>query len=314
MKKILTVITPAYNEAESILPFYAAVRAKLDTLVGYQSEILVVIDGGTDDTYERLEPIAARDPHLKVLKLSTNFGQQMALLAGIDAANPKSDALIMMDADLQHPPSVIPEMIALFEAGNDVVFTIRKENTHVSGLRRLAGKLFYWFINRISDVPIIENASDFRLISGRVAKVIRERIRERNLFLRGVISWMGFSQTSIEFTADERFAGKSKYSLTRLISFAIFGIISFSKKPLRAASVVGLLVAIGGICFAGVTIVQYFLGQIAQPGFATMVVLISVFGGLQLFFLGVLGEYIGGIFDEVKGRPHYIVSNSIGDI
>lgn len=311
MMKKLTVIAPAYNEVEGIARFYSVVRKQLDTLTDYTSEILIVVDGGTDGTFQVLEPLAERDPQLRVVKLSTNFGQQMALLAGIDNANPDSDALIMMDADLQHPPTTIPELLAAYEAGNEVVVTIREVNQHVSGLRRLAGKLFYWFINSISDVPITENASDFRLISGRVARVLREEVRERNLFLRGIISWMGFSQACVRFTADERIAGKSKYSLSRLISFAIFGIISFSKKPLRAASVLGLIAAAGGVLFACITIVQYFLGEITQPGFATIVVLITIFGGLQLFFLGVIGEYIGGIFDEVKRRPHYIVSRTL---
>ncbi|MBP7741223.1 MAG: glycosyltransferase family 2 protein [Candidatus Pacebacteria bacterium] len=308
--KTLTVIAPAYNEAQGIVRFYEVLRSQLDALTGYEAEILIVVDGGTDETFELLEPLVLRDPLLRVIKLSTNFGQQMALLAGID--NTTSDAIIMMDADLQHPPATIPELIAAFEKGNDVVYTVREINRHVSVLRRLAGHLFYWFINTISDVPINENASDFRLISRRVAVVLQEKIRERNLFLRGIISWMGFAQACVRFTAEERIAGKSKYSLAKLISFAIFGIISFSKKPLRAASVMGLLAAVGGVIFALITIAQYFLGQISQPGFATIVVLITIFGGLQLFFLGVLGEYIGGIFDEVKGRPHYIISRTLG--
>ena len=307
--KTLTVISPAYNEEEGIARFYTAVRAELDKLKGYISEILIVIDGGTDNTLGVVQELASHDPKLRALKLSTNFGQQMALVAGIDHTH--ADVVIMMDADLQHPPSVIPLLIAEYEKGNDVVYTIRTRNEHVSLARKLAGKIFYRFINLISDVPINENASDFRLISGRVAGLLRDRIRERNLFLRGVIGWMGFPQAKVVFTADERIAGKSKYSLSKLIKFAIFGIISFSKKPLRAASVVGVCFAIFGAAFGVVTVVQYFLGQITQPGFATIVVLLTMFGGLQLFFLGVVGEYIGGIFDEVKGRPHYLLETAV---
>jgi glycosyltransferase involved in cell wall biosynthesis len=309
MKKTLAIVSPAYNEAEGIETFYNAVKAEVSKLSSYSTDIIIVIDGGVDDTFSILKNIAARDAHLRVIKLSRNFSPQMATLAGIDHAD--ADAIITMDSDLQHPPEIIPLLIKGYEEGDEIVYTIRKSTENLALIRRMASVIFYRLVNLISDIPIDENACDFRLISRKVAKVIREDIRERNMFLRGIINWVGFKRSSISFTANARVAGKSKISLARLLQLAIFGMISFSKKPLRAAAVVGMLCALFGFVFALFAIVQYFLGQANSPGFSTIVVLLSVFGGLQLMFLGIIGEYIGAIFDEVKGRPHYIVDETV---
>lgn len=307
--KTLTIVVPAYDEEEGIEIFYRALSAECRKLSAYRTEMLFVVDGGVDGTFTILKGIAAEDPCVQVIRLSRNFGHQMALLAGID--NARTDVLISMDSDLQHPPELIPALLAEYEKGYDIVYTLR-ENTDNSGVvRRSIGKLFYRFINSISEVPIAENASDFRLISGRVARVISSSIRERNMFLRGIISWVGFRQTALQFTPHKRVAGTSKYSIRKLVQLALFGIISFSKKPLRAAAVAGACMALLGILFALYTVFQYFAGQISQPGFATLVLLLVFFGGVQLFFLGVIGEYIGAIFDEVKARPHYIVEEAI---
>lgn len=309
MEKGLVVVVPAYNEEEGIEHFHTVLSAELNKLSAYTSSILFVDDGSKDDTFSILKNIAARDRTVSVLKLSRNFGHQAALLAGIDHA--EGDVVVTMDADLQHPPAVIPLLLAEYEKGNDVVYTFREEADNLGFFRKFAGALFYRAVNLISDVPIRRNASDFRLMSRRVAELMRERLRERNMFMRGIISWVGFSQSSVRFKADSRFAGSSKYSLSRNIQFAIFGLISFSKKPLRAAAVIGLGCAFFGFAFATVTIVQYFLGFSLEPGWASIVVLLSVFGGIQLFFLGVIGEYIGAIFDEVKSRPQYLVDESV---
>lgn len=309
--RTLTVIAPVYNEEEVIADFYRELQSVLKTLSGYRSTMLFVVGRGTDRTFPILQELAARDKMLQVLYLSARFGHQMQLLAGIDHADTDTDAVIMMDSDLQHPPSVIPKLLAEFEKGNEVVYTVREKAADQNNIRKWCSDLFYWFLNRISDVPISGNAADFRLISRRVAKILREDIRERNLFLRGIFPWLGFSQAAVRFTAQPRRAGKSKYPLSRLVTFGLSGVVSFSRKPLRVAIGIGLLFALFGFLYALFTIAQFLFFEALPTGYATLVVLLSVFGGFQLVFLGVIGEYIGAIFDEVKKRPHYIVDEKI---
>lgn len=307
--KTLTVVCPAMNEAEGIAIFYTALSSELSKLSAYNSRILFVVDGATDTTFLILKGIAEKDSRVSILNFSANFGHQMALLAGIDYAD--ADIVITMDSDMQHPPELIPKLLAEFERGNDVVYTVRADSEDVSFVRRFLGAVFYKCVNMISDVPIQKNASDFRLISRRVVTVLQTQVRERNLFLRGVISWMGFRQVAVSFQAAKRYAGSSNYSIGRLVRFAVFGLISFSTKPLRAATTVGLLFAFFGFCFAVYAVIEYFINHTLPPGWSTLVVLVSIFGGVQLVFLGIIGEYIGAIFDEVKARPHYIVADKI---
>ncbi len=307
--KTLTVIAPVYNEEEVVLDFYRELKAELAKLSGYKTAMLFSVGRGTDRTLELLKDVAKKDKTVRILYLSARFGHQLQLLAGIDHAD--SDAVIMMDSDLQHPPSVISELLSEFEKGNDVVYTVREETTDQPRLRKLCSDVFYAFLNRLSDVPISGNAADFRLISRRVADIIQKDIRERNLFLRGIFPWIGFNQSAVRFTAHPRRAGKSKYPLSRLVTFGLSGVVSFSRKPLRLAIVVGLLFALFGFLYALFTVIQYFFLDSLPSGYATLVVLLSVFGGLQLIFLGIIGEYVGAIFDEVKKRPHYIVDEKI---
>ncbi|MDO8619900.1 MAG: glycosyltransferase family 2 protein [bacterium] len=307
--RTLTIIAPVYNEEEVIADFYRELKVELGKLSGYSASMLFVVGRGSDRTLPILKELASKDKSLRVLWLSSRFGHQMQLLAGIDHA--ESDVLIMMDSDLQHPPSVIPKLLAEFEKGSDVVYTIREKTADQSFYRKWSSDIFYWFLNRISDVRISGNAADFRLISRKVAKVLQQEIRERNLFLRGIIPWLGFNQVGVHFVANPRKAGKSKYSLSHLITFGLAGVVSFSRKPLRVAIVVGLVVATLGFLYALFVTVQSFMSKSLPEGWATVIVLLSVFGGLQLVFLGVLGEYIGAIFDEVKKRPHYIVDEKI---
>lgn len=308
--KTLTVISPVYNEAAVIENFYCALKVQLEKLSGrYTSKILFVMDRSTDETLTILKKIARSDKSLRILVLSSRFGHQMSLLAGID--NSDSDAVIMMDCDMQHPPELIPDLLAEFEKGSDVVYTIRKDTKKVNFLKRISSKWFYHLVNRISEIPINESAADFRLISRRVAMVLKEQFQERNMFLRGLISWIGFTQTGVPFTVRQRIAGKSKYSIGRLLSLSMFGIVSFSKKPLQAAIFVGIAFAGFGFIMAIITFIQYFNHISLPSGWATLIILLSIFSGVQLIFLGIIGEYIGGIFDEVKGRPRYIVEEKI---
>lgn len=308
--KTLSVISPVFNEEEVIEQFYNELKRVLTTEVReYDSTMLFVVDRSTDRTLEMLERIAATDPALKILALSSRFGHQMSLLAGIDVAD--SDVVIMMDSDLQHPPSLIPELLRKFEEGYDIVYTIRQDGGETGPLKQWTSRLFYRFINSVSQVPILESAADFRLISRRVARIFQEEIRERNQFLRGLFSWVGFKNTGVQFKSRARAAGGSKYSVGRLFQFAAHGLVSFSKRPLQAAIYIGVLFAFLGFALALLTLIAYLTDRSAPPGWATLAILIPVFSGIQLIFLGVLGEYVGAIFDEVKNRPHYIVEKKI---
>lgn len=308
--RTLTVISPVYNEAEVIEHFYQVLSKELQGLADrYASRILFVVDRSSDATLDILKRIAAADHSVGILALSSRFGHQMSLLAGIDHA--ASDVVIMMDSDLQHPPSHIPALLERFEQGYDIVYTIREDEQELGLLKRLSARVFYRFLNSLSRVPINESAADFRLISRRVARVFQIQIRERNQFLRGLISWVGFRSVGVPFRVGTRAAGRSKYSLGRLIRFGMQGIVSFSKRPLQAAIVVGFVFAAFGLINAVITFVQYFLYASLPSGWTTLTILISLFSGVQLIFLGIIGEYLGAIFDEVKARPHYIVEEQV---
>lgn len=308
--KTVTVVCPVYNEEAVIELFYREVKAVLNKLTDrYQSRILFVVDRGQDATLDILKRIAELDPSVMILALSSRFGHQMSLLAGIDHSD--ADAVIMMDSDLQHPPELLPVMLQEYEKGYDIVYTLRQDTPDINWFKRTSSKLFYRLINRISEVPINESAADFRLISRRVATLFQTQIRERNLFLRGMIGWIGFKTTGLPFQVRKRPAGKSKYSIRRMIRFGTDGVVSFSKSPLQAAIVLGLALALFGFTFAFITLVQYFLDKSLPPGWATLIILLSIFSGIQLTFLGIIGAYIGAIFDEVKSRPHYIVEEMI---
>lgn len=308
--KTLTVVCPVYNEEDVIRAFYTELRRELLKLAGrYASKILFVVDRCSDSTLDILKQIAENDGDVQILALSSRFGHQMSLLAGIDHAD--SDVLIMMDSDLQHPPELIPEMLARYEAGDDIVYTIRQDSRETGFFKRFASRLFYRAINSMSKVPINESAADFRLISRRVADVFRKQIRERNQFLRGLFSWVGFKSSGLPFRVRARAAGRSKYTMSRLVRFGAHGVVSFSKRPLQASIVLGFLFAAFGFIVAVITFIQYLVSDQLPSGWTTLTILISMFGGVQLIFLGIIGEYIGAIFDEVKGRPHYIVEESI---
>jgi len=308
--KTVTVVCPVYNEEAVIGLFYREVRAVLTGLANrYQARLLFVVDRSQDATLDILKHLAESDPDVMILALSSRFGHQMSLLAGIDYGD--ADAVIMMDSDLQHPPDLIPVMLQAYEQGYDIVYTLRQDTPEISWFKRTSSKLFYRIINRISDVPINESAADFRLISRRVAALFRTQIRERNLFLRGMIGWIGFKSIAVPFEVRKRPAGRSKYSIRRMIRFGTDGVVSFSKSPLQAAIGVGLVLALFGFGFAFITLVQYFLDKSLPPGWATLTILLSIFSGIQLTFMGIIGMYIGAIFDEVKARPHYIIEEMI---
>lgn len=317
-KQTLTIISPVYNECEVIRTFYIELKKAIDEISNsYDPVICFVIDHSTDGTLDIVREIANIDRSVRIIAMTGRFGHQMCLLAGMDYSD--SDVLIMLDSDLQHPPDLIPTMLRYYEQGYDVVYTIREDIPEIHPVKRLTSKLFYQVINLISQVPVNESAADFRLMSRRVVHVFQKHIRERNLFLRGFFGWMGFRSISVPFCVRKRAAGTSKYSLGRMVKyslgrmvrFGLNGVISFSKRPLQAAILVGFLFASGGFLTAIITTIQYFVLGSFPSGWTTLVVLISIFSGTQLVFLGIIGEYIGAIFDEVKARPHYIIDELI---
>ncbi|MFZ1829631.1 MAG: glycosyltransferase family 2 protein [Candidatus Competibacteraceae bacterium] len=306
----LTVVTPVFNEEQVIAHFYARTRAVLDTLAEVESHILFVVDRCTDNTLDVLREIIARDPRAKALALSSRFGHQMSLLAGIESAC-DADVIVMMDSDLQHPPELIPELLSQYRQGMDVVYTIRRETDGIGLIRRTLGNLFYRLMGTLSRVPINANAADFRLISRRVAQTLSTDFSERNMFLRGLFSWIGFRQVSVEFTAERRFAGESKYSLSQMLRLAMAGILSFSTRPLHFGIFLGVGFAALAFLYLIVSVVTYFVNQSIPSGWTTLVALSLLFSGVQLIVLGIMGAYIGGIYEEVKGRPRYIIEEEI---
>ncbi|MDM0038523.1 glycosyltransferase family 2 protein [Variovorax sp. J22G21] len=306
----LTVLTPVFNEEQVIAHFHERTTGVLDRLDNVAATIVYVVDRCTDNTLEVLRGIVAADPRARVIALSSRFGHQMSLLAGIEHSL-DADAIIMMDSDLQHPPELIPELLDKHRQGYDVVYTVRRDTEDASFLRKSAGNMFYFTLGKISQVPINPNAADFRLISNRVAQALASGFRERNMFLRGLFSWIGFNQTSVEYTAEKRFAGQSKYSLSRMIKLAMAGILSFSTKPLQLSIFVGASFALLAFLLIIVSIIKFFLVQSIPNGWTTLVVLLLLFSGIQLIVLGIMGAYVGGIYEEVKGRPRYIVAEEI---
>ena len=306
----LTIVAPVFNEEAVIAQFHTRVSATLSTLQDVDSQIIYVVDKCTDNTLEVLRGIAKDDSRVKVLAMSSRFGHQMSLLAGIEQAL-EADAIVMMDSDLQHPPELIPVLIKNFHEGADVVYTVRSDTLDVNPIRKVMGNLFYKFLNRLSDVEINPNAADFRLISRRVAKILTEGFAERNMFLRGLFSWIGFKQVGIEYIAEKRAAGVSKYSFSRMVQLAISGILSFSTKPLQIGIFVGISFSVVACLLMFATLFSFLFDRSLPSGWTTIVMLLLLFNGIQLFVIGVLGVYLGGIYEEVKSRPRYILEEEI---
>jgi dolichol-phosphate mannosyltransferase len=306
----LAVVTPVFNEEEVIGHFHARTRQVLDSLENVDATILFVVDRCTDNTLDVLRGVVANDPKSKVIALSSRFGHQMSLLAGIENSL-DADVIVMMDSDLQHPPELIPELLANFGRGFDVVYTVRRDTEDVGFARKMAGNLFYSLLGKISKVPINANAADFRLISARVAKALVAGFQERNMFLRGLFSWIGFQQIGVEYVAEKRFAGQSKYSLSRMLQLAMAGILSFSTKPLQTGIFVGVAFAALAFVFLMGAVINYFIDRSIPSGWTTVVGLLLLFSGVQLIVMGIMGAYIGGIYEEVKGRPRYLIEEEI---
>jgi glycosyltransferase involved in cell wall biosynthesis len=306
----LTIVAPVFNEEAVIAQFHDRLSETLSALESVDAQVIYVVDKCTDNTLDVLRGIAQSDEKVKVLAMSSRFGHQMSLLAGIEQAL-EADAIVMMDSDLQHPPELIPVLLKNFHDGADVVYTVRTDTEDVNPVRKAMGNLFYRFLNRLSDVAINPNAADFRLISKRVAKILAEGFAERNMFLRGLFSWIGFKQVGVEYVAEKRAAGVSKYSLSRMVQLAISGILSFSTKPLQIGIFVGVSFSIMACLLMVLTLFTFLFDRSLPSGWTTIVMLLLLFNGIQLFVIGVLGVYLGGIYEEVKSRPRYILEEEI---
>lgn len=306
--ELVSIVIPVYNEEGNIGAMYAALLQEIDSL-WERFEIIFVDDGSVDRSALLIRELRNNDPRVKLIRFSRNFGHQVAITAGIE--NSRGSAVIMMDADLQHPPSLIPTMLRHWKEGYDVVYTVREDCVDAGFLKRFTAKAFYSLINRIVDTRIIPNAADFRLMDRKVVDCLNG-MRERNRFVRGLVAWIGFRQFPLPYVADKRFSGKTKYSFRKMLSFAADGIASFSTFPLRVSAYVGFAAAVCGIPYAMWAIYLRVFTEEAVTGWSSLIVAILFLGGTQLMSLGILGEYVGRIYEEVKDRPFYIAQERLG--
>jgi dolichol-phosphate mannosyltransferase len=303
-----SVVVPIFNEEEVLSPFYERLKNVMNSL-NEDYEIIFVNDGSTDHSMEELQKLSQSDPNVKIIEFSRNFGHQIAITAGLDHTN--GQAIIIMDGDLQHPPEVIPKLIQKWKEGYEVVYTVKKETKDAGFFKNISASVFYSLMNKIGNIRIPKHGADFRLVDQKVLESLK-LLRERSRFMRGLVNWVGYSQTSVEFEADARYAGATKYSLKRMIQFALDGITSFSSFPLRISTYFGFLVSAMSFLYAAFAIYARLFTQIALPGWTSILVAVLFLGGVQLITIGLLGEYIGRIYDEVKQRPLYLIKNKIG--
>ena len=304
---MLSVVVPVFNEQLNIEKFYEEATKAIQNL-DMDYELIFVDDGSKDTTPLILSRLTEQDDHVRALILARNFGHQLAITCGMDYA--QGDAIITMDGDMQHPPAMIPDLVQKWHEGFDVVQTVRKGTDDAGFLKRLTSKWYYILLNALSPVHITPGGSDFRLIDRRVLNTFR-LFREHDRFIRGMMGDIGYKQTTLDFIAPRRFAGKSKFSGRKMLHFALDGITAFSKTPLRISFYAGLLSGLLSIIMIIHTLYSHLTGT-AAPGWTTTTIMVCLMGGLQLIFLGVIGEYIGRIFEEVKQRPLYWLRAELG--
>lgn len=305
--ELFSVVIPLYNEEEVVLECVRRISSVLGKIDG-DYEVIFVNDGSSDKTLQIVTDECAKNKKLKVLSFSRNFGHQIAITAGMDYA--KGDAVIVMDADLQDPPEVIEKLIEKYREGYDVVYAVRAKRKGETFFKKFTSKVFYRFLRYMCSIDIPVDTGDFRLISRKVADVMRS-LTERNRYVRGLVSWVGFRQAAVEYIREERFAGETKYPLRKMLKLSMDGITSFSAKPLTMSKNLGFLTAAAGFIYMIIVILQKFVFGKTVQGWASLAVLILLIGGIQLIMLGFIGEYISRIFDESKNRPLYIIEEKI---
>ncbi len=305
---MLSIVVPIYNESLNLDGFFARLMPVLEGL-SEPFEVVCIDDGSRDDSVAKLALRNEADPRIKLLVFSRNFGKEAALSAGL--ANAVGEAVIPIDADLQHPPELIPEMVTKWREGFDVVYAVRRSRTGQSLLSRLQAKAFYWVFDKLSDVPLPREVGDFRLLDRKVVDAINA-MPERTRFMKGIFAWVGFRQIGIPYTQEERQHGETSFNLMRLLRFAFDGLVAFSDMPLRIWTVIGSVISGFAFLYIVVRLVRTLLYGIDVPGYESIIVTILFLGGVQLITLGILGHYLGRVFNEVKGRPLYIVRERHG--
>jgi dolichol-phosphate mannosyltransferase len=308
---LVTVVAPVYNEEHGLLDFYSRTTAALAAITpAVRHELLFVDDGSADASGDVLRKLAETDRQVRVISLSRNFGHQIAITAGLDEAG--GDAVVVIDSDLQDPPEVIADMVAAWRGGSRVVYGVRTQRAGESGFKLVSAKLFYRLLNRLSDTPLPLDAGDFRLLDHEVVDVLRT-LREENRYMRGMVSWVGFRQTAVHYARDERRVGETKYPLSKMLRLGADAVTSFSERPLRVALQLGALMTLVTFVLAGSIAVSKLLNPDQSiSGYASLMVVVLFLGGLQLFTVGLLGEYVGRTYRETKRRPLYVVGERIG--
>ena len=301
--RLLSVVAPVYNEEALIDEFYARVCSALE---GLRFELVLVDDGSTDGSPAALDRLASTDPRVRVVFLSRNFGHQTALTAGLDHAC--GDAVVMLDADLQDPPELIIKMLDHWRAGCDVVYAVREQREGESRFKLSTARWFYRLFDKLAQVELQHNSGDFRLLDRRALDALLS-MRERNRFLRGMTVWVGYTQAAVGYKRDPRYAGETKYTLSKMLRFSLDAISSFSHRPLQLATLLGFVISTLAFIAIPVVIVLRLSGSYL-PGFGSITIAVLLLGGIQLIAIGIIGEYVGRIYDEVKGRPLYLVRAS----
>ncbi len=304
----ISIIVPIYNETENLDEFYSRIK-KIINEVGSDFEIIFINDGSCDNTLEHAKNLHSNDPLIKIINLSRNFGKEIALTAGLDYST--GDAVIVIDADLQEPPELIPEMIKKWQEGYDVVYAIRKKRGREPLLKTFSAYMFYRVMKKISRVSIPIDTGDYRLMSRRAVNALI-KVREQHRFMKGLFAWIGFKQTGIYYEREERYGGTTSFNLWKLWNFAIDGITSFSFVPLQLSSFMGIIIATLSVLFSLYILIETLIFGNAVPGYPSLMVAILFLGGVQLISIGIIGEYIARIYGESKQRPLYFVQDFIG--
>ena len=308
MNKSIAIVIPSFNEATNIDVLIHALNETIENL-NYNFKFIFVDDGSSDETVAILKEKSKEHQHIFYLELSRNFGHQNALKAGIDLVKNDVDAIISMDGDMQHPPKIIPKLIQKWEEGFEVVYTIREEDKKLGFIKNKTSNLFYGLMNKLSDIKFEPGTADFRLIDKKVAQVFSD-FTENELFIRGIINWVGFKQFAIHYEPNERYSGKSKYTVGKMMRFAVQGITSFSTKPLSMAIILGISLSVMAFIFyIAYVLYSVYYGHVIS-GWASVITTVVFFGGLNLVVLGIIGVYIGKLFMQSKGRPNYLISNT----
>lgn len=303
-----SIVVPVLDERETLPALHSRLRAVMDRLDG-EAEVILVDDGSTDGSFEVMRKLHEEDARFRALRLSRNFGHQIAITAGLEHA--RGNAVVVMDGDLQDPPEVVPKLVEKWREGFDVVYAVRDERHGESRVKLATADWFYRLLGRLSEVPIPRDAGDFRLLDRRVVDAVKG-MPEHRRYLRGMIAWVGYDQIGVHYTREARHAGRTKYPMRKMLSFATDGIVSFSTLPLRLTLALGFAVSLASFLLAVFAVLAKVTGAYTVPGWASITVGLGILGGVQLTVLGVMGEYIARIHDEVKQRPLYLLRDQLG--